>query len=73
MSLFRRKPGGPWYYLFYVAGKPYKKSTKTRNETEAERIEKRAYVAAEKGESLTPPGADTAGFHQRVREMGEDD
>jgi integrase len=57
MSLFRRKPDGPWYYLFYVAGKPYKKSTKTRNEVEAERIEKRAYVAAEKGESVTPQKA----------------
>jgi hypothetical protein len=57
MSLYKRSSSGPWYYLFYIAGRRHKGSTGTRNEKEAERIEKRAYAAAEKGESLTPQKA----------------
>jgi integrase len=53
MSLYQRHK--VWYYLFYVNGKRYRGSTKTENRKEAQRIEARARVAAERGESLTPP------------------
>lgn len=52
MSVFRRHK--VWYYLFYVSGKRYRGSTKTENRKEAQRIEARARVAAERGQSLTP-------------------
>lgn len=57
MSLFKRKKNGKeietWYYLFYINGKRYYGSTKTKNLKEAGRIEARKRVAAERGESLT--------------------
>jgi len=52
MPLYKRN--GNWHFHFEIAGKRYRKSTKTSNKKEAERIEARAYAAAEKGESLTP-------------------
>ena len=57
MSLYRRKGEGPWYYHFEIAGKRYRASTKTTDRKEAERRERRAYTAAERGESLTPQKA----------------
>jgi len=45
MSIFQR--GDVWYYLFYINGRRYRGSTKTRNEKEAERVEARKRVAAE--------------------------
>ena len=57
MSLYKRKKDGPWYFLFYVAGKRYRGSTGTINQTEAQRIERRKYTAVEQGESLTPKKA----------------
>lgn len=54
MSLYRRSEEGPWQYLFYVAGKRFRGSTKTTNEKEAEKIEKLAYAAAVRGDSPIP-------------------
>lgn len=53
MSIYLR--GDVWYYLFYVSGRRYRGSTKTKNEKEALRVEARKRVAAEQGESLRPP------------------
>jgi len=55
MSIYLR--GDVWYYLFYVNGRRYRGSTKTKNKKQAERIEARARVAAEAGESLHPKRA----------------
>ena len=52
MALFRR--GEVWYYLFYVNGKRYRGSTKTKNLKQATRIYAHARVRAESGESLKP-------------------
>jgi integrase len=52
MSIYLR--GDLWYYLFYINGRRYRGSTKTKNSKQAERIEARARVAAESGESLRP-------------------
>lgn len=43
MGIFAR--GKVWYYLFYVDGKRYSKSTKTANRHEAKRVAARAFVA----------------------------
>ena len=55
MSIYLR--GDVWYYLFYVNGRRYRGSTKTKNKKQAERSEARARVAAEAGESLHPKRA----------------
>jgi integrase len=55
MSIYLR--GDVWYYLFYVNGRRYRGSTKTKNKKQAERIEARARVAVESGESLEPKRA----------------
>lgn len=55
MSIYLR--GDVWYYLFYVNGRRYRGSTKTKNKKQAERIEAKARVAAESGESLQPKRA----------------
>ena len=55
MSIYLR--GDVWYYLFYVNGRRYRGSTKTKNRKQAERIEAKARVAAESGESLQPKRA----------------
>ena len=55
MSIYQR--GDVWYYLFYINGRRYRGSTKTKNEKEAERVEARKRVAAETGESLRPKRA----------------
>lgn len=60
MSLFKkRKKGGkqlgPWYYLFWVKGKRYKGSTKTKDKNEARKVEAQKRVAVENGESLKEP------------------
>jgi len=52
MSIYQR--GDVWYYLFYINGRRYRGSTKTKNEKQAERVEARKRVAAEAGESLRP-------------------
>jgi len=52
MSIYLR--GDVWYYLFYVSGRRYRGSTKTKNEKEALRVEARKRVTAEQGESLRP-------------------
>jgi len=52
MSIYPR--GDVWYYLFYINGRRYRGSTKTKNKKHAERIEAKARVAAEAGESLRP-------------------
>lgn len=52
MSIYLR--GDVWYYLFYINGRRYRGSTKTKNEKQAERVEARKKVAAEAGESLHP-------------------
>jgi len=52
MSIYQR--GDVWYYLFYINGRRYRGSTKTKNEKQAERVEARKRVAAEQGESLRP-------------------
>jgi len=49
--------GDVWYYLFYVNGRRCRGSTKTKNKKQAERIEAKARVAAESGESLQPKRA----------------
>ena len=53
MSIYLR--GDVWYYLFYVSGRRYRGSTRTKNEKEALRVEARKRVVAEQGESLRPP------------------
>jgi len=55
MSIYLR--GDVWYYLFYVNGRRYRGSTKTKNKKQAERVEAKARVAAETGESLHPKRA----------------
>jgi len=55
MSIYLR--GDVWYYLFYVNGRRYRGSTKTKNRKQAERIEAKARVAAESRESLQPKRA----------------
>src|SRR5215472_769726 len=55
MALFQR--GEVWYYLFYVNGKRYRGSTKTKNLRQATRIYAHARVRAESGESLKPQRA----------------
>src|SRR5258708_16505851 len=55
MSIYLR--GDVWYYLFYVNGRRYRGSTKTKNKKPAERSEARARGAAEAGESLHPKRA----------------
>jgi integrase len=50
MSIYLR--GDVWYYLFYIHGRRYRGSTKTKNQKQAERVEARKRVAAETGESL---------------------
>lgn len=55
MALFQR--GEVWYYLFYVNGKRYRGSTKTKNLKQATRIYAHARVRAESGESLKPQRA----------------
>jgi hypothetical protein len=52
MSIYPR--GDVWYYLFYINGRCYRGSTKTKNKKQAERVEAKARVAAEAGESLRP-------------------
>jgi integrase len=52
MSIYLR--GDVWYYLFYINGRRYRGSTKSKNEKEAQRVEARKRVAAEAGESLRP-------------------
>ena len=52
MSIYLR--GEVWYYLFYINGRRYRGSTKSKNQKEAERVEARKRVAAEQGESLRP-------------------
>ena len=52
MSIYPR--GDVWYYLFYVNGRRYRGSTKTKNGKQAARVEARKRVAAEAGESLRP-------------------
>jgi len=52
MSIYQRCD--VWYYLFYINGRRYRGSTKTKNEKQAERVEARKRVAAEQGESLRP-------------------
>jgi len=52
MSIYPR--GDVWYYLFYINGRRYRGSTKTKNQKQAERVEARKRVAAEAGESLRP-------------------
>ncbi len=63
MSLYRRKKKGKkvgcWCYLFYIDGKRFKGSTKTKDPKEALRVEARKRVAAEKGEPLRRPKAQT--------------
>ena len=49
--------GVVWHYLFYVNGRRYRGSTKTKNKKQAERIQAKARVAAESGESLQPKRA----------------
>jgi integrase len=55
MSLFQR--GKVWYYLFYLNGKRFRGSTKTKNLKRATRIYAHARVRAESGESLKPQRA----------------
>ena len=55
MSIYPR--GDVWYYLFYINGRRYRGSTKTKNRKHAERIEAKARVAAEARESLHPKRA----------------
>lgn len=55
MSIYLR--GRVCYYLFYINGKRYRGSAKTKNRKKAERIEAQAIVAAEAGESLKPKRA----------------
>src|ERR1700678_1032662 len=55
MSIYRR--GDVWYYLFYINGRRYRGSTKTTNKKRAERLEAKARVTAESGESLHPKRA----------------
>ena len=55
MSIYPR--GDVWYYLFYINGRRYRGSTKTKNKKQAERVEAKARVAAEAGESLRPKRA----------------
>jgi integrase len=55
MSIYLR--GDVWYYLFYLNGRRYRGSTKTKNKKQAERAEAKARVAAEAGESLRPKRA----------------
>ena len=52
MSIYQR--GDVWYYLFYINGRRYRGSTKTKNEKDALRVEVRKRVAAEQGECLRP-------------------
>jgi integrase len=52
MSIYLR--GDVWYYLFYIDGRRYRGSTKTKNEKDALRVEARKRVAAEQGECLRP-------------------
>lgn len=67
MSLFKRKKQGkelgPWYYLFYIAGKRYMGSTGTTDKNKAKQIEARKRMAAENGEPTVEKKAVT------VREM----
>jgi integrase len=63
MSIYPR--GDVWYYLFYINGRRYRGSTKTKNQKQAERVEARKRVAAEAGESLRPKRAPL------VREFGK--
>ena len=39
MSIYQR--GDVWYYLFYINGRRYRGSTKTKNQKQAERVEAR--------------------------------
>src|SRR5215510_7866298 len=55
MSIYPR--GDVWYYLFYINGRRYRGSTKTKNKKQAQRAEAKARVAAEAGESLRPKRA----------------
>lgn len=55
MSIYPR--GDVWYYLFYINGRRYRGSTKTKNKKQAERVEAKARVTAEAGESLRPKRA----------------
>ena len=55
MSIYLR--GDLWYYLFYVNGRRYRGSTKTKNKKQAGRIEAKARLATETGESLQPKRA----------------
>jgi hypothetical protein len=54
MSIYLR--GRVWYYLFYINGKRYRGSAKTKNRKNAERIEAKAIVAAEAGSRQSPSG-----------------
>jgi integrase len=45
MSLFV-KPNGLWYYTFYVGNRRYRKSTGTKSESKAQKIEAVAYARA---------------------------
>ena len=55
MSIYLR--GDVWYYLFYINGRRYRGTTKTKNKKQAQRVEAKARVAAEAGESLRPKRA----------------
>ena len=55
MSIYPR--GDVWYYLFYINGRRYRGSTKTKNKKQAQRAEAKARVAAEVGETLRPKRA----------------
>ena len=55
MSIYLR--GRVWYYLFYLNGKRYRGSAKTKNRKKAERTEAQAIVAAEAGQSSKPKRA----------------
>ena len=52
MTIYQR--GDVWYDLFYINGRRYRGSTKTKNSKQAERVEARKRVAAEARESLRP-------------------
>ena len=71
MSIYLR--GDVWYYLFYIDGRRYRGSTKTKNRKQAERAEARARVAAEAGESLRPrPAPVFRDFAQRFLDWLEE-
>lgn len=53
MSIYRRSPTGPWWYLFKVAGVRYRASTGTGDRREAQAIERRARAEIE---ALAPRG-----------------